>query len=149
LTLKDRFAEVSITLFFWLLLLYMWQPLVSFFAWMFQGYVSYQHMFYLGGYHAVLAILKKYLLIITSTVGVLFLWALYNQWRFRGKERRKAVPDTLLLEHALYCNVDARDVLCWRQYKQMVVTFGEGGYISGATEGALHDVQQAGRAPVH
>ena len=142
LTVKDRFAEVGITLFFWLLLLYMWQPLISFLAWMFQGYVSYKHMLYLGGYHAVLDIGKKYLLIVASMVGVLFLWVLYNQWRFRGKERRRNVPNTSLLEHALYCNVDEHDVLRWHKFDQMVVTFGNDGYISGVTKESLASFRQ-------
>ncbi|MBK8675977.1 MAG: hypothetical protein IPN27_06175 [Cellvibrionales bacterium] len=47
-----------------------------------------------------------------------------------------------MLEHALYCNVNPEDVLRWRKYDQMVVTFGEDGYISGATEESLASFKQ-------
>jgi biofilm PGA synthesis protein PgaD len=142
LTLKDRIAEVGVTLFFWLLLLYLWQPVLSFLAWMFQGYVSYRHMFSLGGYRAVLDILQSYVSYIGLMTGLLFVWAFYNQLRFGGNERRQKIPDTSLLEHALYCNVNPEDVLRWRKYDQMVVTFGEDGYISGATEESLASFKQ-------
>ncbi|MBK8675978.1 MAG: poly-beta-1,6-N-acetyl-D-glucosamine biosynthesis protein PgaD [Cellvibrionales bacterium] len=89
LTLKDRIAEVGVTLFFWLLLLYLWQPVLSFLAWMFQGYVSYRHMFSLGGYRAVLDILQSYVSYIGLMTGLLFVWAFYNQLRFGGMKGDK------------------------------------------------------------
>lgn len=133
LRLKDRFAEVGITLFFWMLMLYLWQPVFSLLGWLFQGYAFYHHMMDLGGYQAFGDIALTYVWLIILIDGTFLIWARINQLRFRGVERRKQVADTSLLEHALYCNVDARDVERWREYRQMVVTFGDDGYISGAT----------------
>ncbi len=142
LRLKDRIAEVGFTLFFWLLMLYLWQPFLSFLAWMFQAYVFYRHMFDLGGYQAFMENAVNYLRLIWIIDGTFLIWALLNKARFRKVERRSRVESTSILEHAMYCNVDAKAVEQWRTYRQMVVTFGDDGYISGATEESLAAFQQ-------
>lgn len=137
LRLKDRFAEVSITLFFWLVLLYLWQPVFSLLAWLFQGYSFYRHMYALGGYHAFGVVALNYLWLIFLIDGVFLFWAITNQLRFRKTDRRQRVADTSLLEQSLYCNVPAVSVEQWRTYRQMVVSFGDDGYISGVSEESL------------
>lgn len=137
LRLRDRWAEVSITLFFWLLMLYLWQPLLSALAWYFQSYVLYRHMIELGGYKAFSESALDYILFILLLDCIFLIWARINLWRFRDKERRGPVPDTSLLEHCLYFNVAARDVETWRSYKQMVVSFDEEGGITSATPSSL------------
>ncbi len=143
LRLKDRFAEVSITLFFWLVLLYLWQPVFSLLAWLFQGYAFYRHMFDLGGYGAFGKVALEYLMIICLIDGIFLLWAVVNRLRFRKKDRRQRVTDTSLLEHSLYCRVQPQDVEQWREYRQMVVAFGDDGYISGVTQESLASFKSA------
>jgi hypothetical protein len=65
------------------------------------------------------------------------LWARINQWRFRDNERRGPVPDTSLLEHCLYLDVEPLDVEQWRTYHQMVVRFNEDGTIVDAVPVSL------------
>ena len=137
LRLRDRWREIGITLFFWLLLLYLWQPLLSALAWYFQSYVFYHQMIELDGYEALSSVAVDYILLILLFDAIFLVWARINLWRFRDKERRGPVPDTLLLEHCLYFNVEAKDVETWRGYKQMVVSFDEKGGIISATPSSL------------
>lgn len=132
---RDRWAEVGITLFFWVLLLYLWQPLLSFLAWFVQGYVLYEQMVTLGGYQSFVDSALNYLLAILLFDGVFLLWARVNQWRFRGNEKRRAVPDTSLLQQCLFFNVDATAVTEWRQHRQLVVHFDEAGGIVAVDPG--------------
>jgi biofilm PGA synthesis protein PgaD len=137
LRLRDRWAEVGVTLFFWLLLIYMWQPLLSVLAWFFQGYVFYHHMVTLEGYQSFSDSVLRYFLLILLFGGVFLLWARINLWRFRGNERRETPPDTLLLEQSLYFNVDPVAVQQWRCYKRMVVAFDEQGNMVNAVSSLI------------
>ena len=149
---RDRVAEVGITLFFWLLLLYLWQPLLSFLAWWFQGYVFYRHMINLGGYRGFAENALWYVLWICTIDGVYLVWARVNQWRFRDKERRGRVPDTELTAHCALFGVAPVDVEQWRHYKRMVVSFDDAGNINTAENSTLADFRQraaavSGQAP--
>jgi len=90
----QRFTAMGITLFFWAVLLYLWQPLLSLIAWGFNIRLFYNHMIVLGGYHAFLELLQFYAIVVACLGGALILWARVNQWRFRGRERRRGSPDT-------------------------------------------------------
>ncbi len=142
LRLRDRWTEVGVTLFFWLLLLYLWQPLLSFLAWFFQGYVFYHHMIDLGGYASFASSALDYLLFILLLDGIFLIWARVNLWRFRDNERRGPVPDTTLQEHCHFFNVDVAAVEQWRLSKRLVVDFDDGGAIVNAWSGSLEEFKQ-------
>jgi biofilm PGA synthesis protein PgaD len=137
LRLRDRWTEVGVTLFFWLFLLYLWQPLLSFLAWFFQGYVFYHHMIDLGGYASFASSARDYLLFILLLDGIFLIWARVNFWRFRDNERRGPVSDTSLQEHCDFFNANIESVEQWRHYKRMVVSFDEEGTIVTAWSGSL------------
>ena len=130
--LRDRWTEVGITLFFWFLLIYLWQPLLSVIAWFFQGYIFYNQMVILDGYQSFSESALHYFFLILLFDGVFLLWARVNFWRFHDNERRQAPPDTLLSEQSLFFNVDPVSVQQWRCYKHMVVAFDEKGNIANA-----------------
>ena len=41
---RHRIAEVGVTLFFWGVMLFLWQPLISLLAWLFAIHFLYEHM---------------------------------------------------------------------------------------------------------
>lgn len=90
----QRLTAMGITLFFWAVLLYLWQPLLSLVAWGFNIRLFYNHMIVLGGYHAFVELLKFYAIVVAVLGGGLILWARINQWRFRGRDRRQGSPYT-------------------------------------------------------
>jgi biofilm PGA synthesis protein PgaD len=93
-TRGQQVTAVGTTLFFWFALLYLWQPLISLIAWAFNVKLFYSHMVVLGGYETFLDVWKAYALVIVLMGGSLIVWARINQWRFRGAERRTAIPRT-------------------------------------------------------
>lgn len=136
LRLRDRFTEVGLTLFFWMLMLYLWQPVLSMLAWLFQGYVFFHHMIKLSGYAGFAESAFNFCLTILITNAVLLVWARINMWRFRNRDRRteRPMPTTSLLEHCLYFDVEPTQVEQWRQYRRMTVFFNDDGSIKDAQE---------------
>ena len=90
----QRLTAMGITLFFWAVLLYLWQPLLSLIAWGFNIRLFYNHMIVLGGYHAFVELLQFYAMVVACLGGALILWARINQWRFRGRDRRRGSAET-------------------------------------------------------
>lgn len=90
----QRLTAMGVTLFFWAMLLYLWQPLLSLVAWGFNIRLFYNHMIVLGGYRSFLDLLGFYAIVVAFLGGGLILWARINQWRFRGRDRRRGVTAT-------------------------------------------------------
>jgi biofilm PGA synthesis protein PgaD len=93
-TPSHKMTALGITLFFWGVLLYLWQPLLSLVAWGLNLNLFYNHMILLGGYRTFLALLLFYATVVALLGGGLILWARINQWRFRGRERRRDIGTT-------------------------------------------------------
>lgn len=136
LRVRDRFTDAGLTLFFWALMLYLWQPVLSMLAWLFQGYVFFHHMISLSGYGGFAKAALGYFQIIFLSNIALLTWARLNMWRFRNKDRRatRSMPTTSLLEHCLYFNVEPQQVEQWRNYRCMTVFFNNDGSIKDAQE---------------
>lgn len=87
----EKLTALGVTLLFWGALLYLWQPLLSILAWGLNVHLFYNHMIVMGGYQAFLNLLLFYGIVIGILGGGLILWARINQYRFRGKDRRRGV----------------------------------------------------------
>jgi biofilm PGA synthesis protein PgaD len=85
----EKITALGVTLLFWGALLYLWQPLLSILAWGLNIHLFYNHMIVMGGYQAFLNLLLFYSIVIAILGGGLIVWARINQWRFRGKNRRR------------------------------------------------------------
>ena len=85
---KHKLTAVGITLLFWAALLYLWQPIISLFAWWLNIRLFYNHMILLGGYQAFLEIVVFYITVVSILGGGLILWGLLNQLRYRKKNVR-------------------------------------------------------------
>lgn len=130
-SLRQKYAFSAVTLVFWALWFYLWLPLVSALAWLFGVETIYQYMIVLDGYQAFLELLGWYaltvLLIGISLVG----WALYNQVRFRGKERRLPHSPLKNGDIAPYFGVGAPDLSAWQHASRLVIQYDEDGRIKG------------------
>jgi len=129
LSTRKKIADASITLLFWALLIYMWQPLISMLAWCFKIKIFYDHMIILGGYKDFSELLLIYSLIILALGGMLIVWAKINQFRFRGKENRKFIELVTVEREAEYFKLDALNLTQWKQYKNCRVQLNQQGEI--------------------
>ncbi|WP_223668859.1 poly-beta-1,6-N-acetyl-D-glucosamine biosynthesis protein PgaD [Kangiella shandongensis] len=116
-----KVTYVSLTFVFWLIIFYLWQPLISLVAWSFGFKFFHEHMIRLGGYQGFLELLLIYLQVIAG-LGIVFLsWAKINEWRFRGKNRRTQVARVRHNEVAEYFKVDVDSLRQMIQQKNIAL----------------------------
>jgi biofilm PGA synthesis protein PgaD len=75
----------------------------------------------------VLPTVGTYAIVAIANASVLILWALYNQVRFRGKERRKASPIVTVDDFARMYGVSATEVAAWQRARILIVHHDENG----------------------
>lgn len=85
----QKLTAWGFTLFFWGVLLYLLQPILSLVAWWLNINLFYNHMIMLGGYQAFLDVVAFYLLVICILGGGLIIWARVNLWRFKNNNQRE------------------------------------------------------------
>lgn len=105
-----KVTYVGVTFIFWLIIFYLWQPFISLVAWYFGFQFFYDHMIELGGYKEFGSILLLYTQIIAG-LGVVFVaWAKVNEWRFKGKDRRKEGALVTHQEVAKHFKIDSNQL---------------------------------------
>ncbi len=124
-TLWQKYSYGIFTLLAWSLWLYLWLPLINLIAWLLGFKVFYQHMIVLGGYVGFLQLLGIYFVIILLIGTTLLSWALYNQIRFRGKDRREAVPPATNEDVARFFGVNEEDLQSAQKTRRLVISFDE------------------------
>ena len=129
ISLIGRLVRLLITLFFWVCMFYLWQPLISLVAWSFEIKLFYEHIIILGGFASFRESMLIYLAVIVFLGGSLILWAKTNQWRFRGKERRTALTRVSATEIARFYNVPEDSISDWQKIKNCTVYFDENNQI--------------------
>lgn len=92
-TLRQRYTYAALTLFFWIFWFYLWIPVISLIAWLLGIETFYDQMVVQSGLEALRELLDFYITVILALGVSLTGWALYNQIRFRGKERRTLQPN--------------------------------------------------------
>ena len=130
MTRSRKLADAGLTLIFWLLLLYMWQPLISMIAWIFKIRIFYNHMIILGGFKELAELAFVYTLIIILLGGTLLVWAKVNQFRFRGKEKRKFIKNVAVEDEAERYDLNAQTLAQWKHLKMCEIHLSELGVIS-------------------
>lgn len=115
----QRLTAMGATLFFWFVLLYLWQPAISLLAWAFNIKLFYSHMVVLGGYEIFLDVWLRYLVVISLLGGSLLCWAKINEWRFKNVERRTGITAT---DDARLCSsfgIEQSQLEQWRGLKNV------------------------------
>ncbi len=128
-TLWQRYSSIIITFAFWVMWFFLWVPVITAIAW-YQGiHLAYFEMFEMDGFKAVIADFFVFLKIVMLLGGSLAIWAGYNFFRFRGKERRKAVKPVSVEDLAVFFEMDV-ELLKQRQQEKMIsVAFDANGQI--------------------
>lgn len=124
-SLWQKYSYGFFTALAWTVWLYLWLPLISLIGWLFGVRVFYEHMILPGGYRGLLQLLTLYAMAVLFLAAVLIIWAVSNQLRFRGKERRESIPPATNEEVALFFEISA-DVLAKAQRAdRLVIAFDE------------------------
>jgi biofilm PGA synthesis protein PgaD len=105
-TLRQRYTYAALTLFFWIFWFYLWIPVISLIAWLLGIETFYDQMVVQAGLEAFSELLDLYITVIMALGVTLIGWALYNQIRFRGKERRTLQPNVSKNEVAQFFELD-------------------------------------------
>jgi len=127
-SLQSPFQKYSYgfcTIIAWALWAYLWLPLISLIGWLFGIRVFYRHMVELGGWIWFMEMLAFYLAVIGSISGALLLWALYNQTRFRGKDRRGARAPATDAEMEAFFGIDLGTLRRAQRSRRMTILFDE------------------------
>ena len=112
-----------------MLWLYLWLPLATLALWALGGERFYEHMVVLEGYRSFLEHLRLYQSVIVTMAALYLGWALVNQIRFRGVERRRRPPAVRPEEMARFFGVDEAQALALRSAPRAVIHHGPGGAI--------------------
>lgn len=75
----------------------------------------------------VLPMIATYAIVAVTNAMVLIAWALYNQVRFRGRERRKASPFVTVDDFARMYEVSASEVAVWQSARVLVMHHDDSG----------------------
>jgi len=130
-TLRQRYTHAIVTLVFWIIFLYLWIPLASLMAWLMGIGTFYEEIVVQEGYYQLLNLFFWYGVTIL-VISVVFLgWALYNQFRFRGKDRRRHPTPPTIEDLANYFQVDLSLLGKGQKARRIVVRHNEEGNILG------------------
>ncbi|MEK6776437.1 MAG: poly-beta-1,6-N-acetyl-D-glucosamine biosynthesis protein PgaD [bacterium] len=126
-SLWQEYSYAFCTFIVWVAWIYLWLPLISLVAWLLGIRFYYEHMIVLGGYLGFLKVMGLYALIIFILGIALVFWALVNQIRFRGKDRRKTVYATKEEEVINFFGISRDDLRIAQKAKRLTISFnGEG-----------------------
>jgi poly-beta-1,6-N-acetyl-D-glucosamine biosynthesis protein PgaD len=95
-TTVQRYGYASLTLFGWVLWLYLFVPLLSLGAWVVGGALIYERLLTDLDDPALTEQLIRSLVFIVSFSTAYLLWAFYNYLRWRGPDRRRSAPSVTL-----------------------------------------------------
>lgn len=145
---SQRYGYATITLVFWFVYLYLWQPLISLVLWALGLGLAHHEMVGQGGYLGLLRLLGVYGLIIFALTVVYLGWALINYYRFRGVERRNAQTIVSLQESAEFFGVEPEELSAWRAQRSLRLYHDEHGNVTTAKAVgdalALHSISGVG-----
>jgi len=128
-SLRQRYAYAMLTLLFWILWFYLWIPLVSLVAWLFGFQLFYEQMIVLEGLQGVLDLAGWYGLVIALLGCSLLSWALYNQLRFRGREKRHYQERIKAQDLAAFYQIDPALIPRIQRAKRIIINHDQHGHI--------------------
>ncbi len=128
-TLRQRYAYAVLTLFFWVFWFYLWIPVISLVAWLLGIESFYDQMVVKAGLEALQELLGLYTTVIMALGFSLTGWALYNQIRFRGRERRKGQSPVDTEEVARFFAIEPAMVERLQAAKFVEMTHDEEGHL--------------------
>lgn len=126
---SQRLVSMLLTVFFWVLWAYLWMPLLALLGWALGVTLYYEEMIMRDGHRILFEVLPWYAAAVALLGGSLVAWAMYNYYRFRGRERRSAGAPVSVAEVAAYAGVHPVDLARWRHARLLHVTHDPDGRI--------------------
>ncbi len=130
-SLWQRYSSIVFTFVFWIIWFFLWIPVVTGLAWYLGFDLVYFEMFEQEGYKVVLFDFFRFLMVVAFLGGALAIWAAYNYFRFRGKDRRKVQSPVPMKEMADFFEVEQALVERFQRVKSVSVSFDNAGKITG------------------
>ena len=132
-TRQQRLLFGTVTLVGWAIWAYLWLPLVTLLGWFFGVQRFNEVMLVRHGGAKLIAVLGWYGTGAVLLMATLLIWALYNWYRFRGRERRNSPgggpvgPD----EIAKLMRTEERQVRQWQSSRWLRVRYSGSGRFAG------------------
>lgn len=133
-THAQRYGWSSVTLFFWMLYIYLWLPFITLIAWWLGLEVFHRQIIELHGYEGVIDKLGLYSIIVILLSIVLIGWARIENYRFKDSVRRVGRNNVSIGEVAKTFNLQESQLTQLMQKKSVIVYFSEEGELSEITE---------------
>ena len=76
---------------------------------------------------ALIDTLTSYAFVVLINTAMLFAWARYNQIRFRGKDRRKAMPVVTVADYSRMYGFAPEEIAAWQSARILIVHHDEDG----------------------
>lgn len=126
LRLPHHLTSASLTVFFWSILIWLCQPVFTLAAWYFNFSVAKDQMADEQGWQALTSLAAAYGSSIVVICSALLIWARIQQWRFRGKEKRRWPVELSNEQVAHWFGTDPFARRHWMRLRHTNVYFNEG-----------------------
>lgn len=87
---SQKYGQMSIALFMWVLWLWLWLPVLTVFLWVIGINLVFTEFIIDQDFFEVLYTLINFFSSVLFVVGVQYLWSIYNYIKFRNKVRRQS-----------------------------------------------------------
>ena len=124
-----RIRDVILMIMLWIVYLFWIRGLFIFlggvFDWSFEGFDN------IGAFVDVdiIRMFLSYAEMILVLAIIFIEWALYNQVRFSGRNRRKSAPPVVAEGLAALYDIDTHDIKAWQEARTLVMHHDEQGYL--------------------
>lgn len=113
----------------WLILIYLWLPLLAAIGWFVWGYLTYQRMIVDHEWHSLLAVLPNYLLVVACGAFAFVIWALLDYYVYRGISRRQNTLPLPLTEVANNVAFSEKQLAKWQDVAILIAYHDEQGHL--------------------
>lgn len=126
---SQRALDIALTTILWGIYLYLSREALLFLAMLADWLVDPEGAWLLHRFAAILPTLVLYSQVAAANSLALFAWALANQLRFQGRERRRGLTNVGVPELARFHHVSEHDVAQWLNARRLVIHHDEMGNI--------------------
>ena len=131
---QTKLGSNIVTIFCWVLYIYLWIPLITVIAWALGVTHAYDELSFARQVGDFREMLMFYGTVVALLGGGLLLWALKEYLRFRNANRRRPPIPASHVELATYLASTESNVVHWQTLRRMVALHDENGKVIGVQE---------------
>jgi poly-beta-1,6-N-acetyl-D-glucosamine biosynthesis protein PgaD len=128
--LRHRTVHNSIVALIWILWAYLWLPLITVVGWGGKVWFTWDQMVEKNGLAEFYHLLVTWGWVLLALNALFIIWAFFNYFHYRKRNRRKARPSVTLADVANYHQKDLHEIQDWWYAKTMIVQHHENGVIA-------------------